>query len=382
VSAITCTGITKSFGSFPVHRGLDLRVPDGAVVTVLGESGSGKTTLLRMIAGFDRPDAGTITVGDQVVDDAGHYVPPERRRVGYVAQEGNLFPHLNVAKNIAFGLPRRERGAGRVEELLDLVGLADLGKRYPHELSGGQQQRVALARALAPRPDVILLDEPFSSLDAGLRASLRFDVMRILRQQQATTVFVTHDQQEALSVADLAGIINDGKIRQFATPEILYTRPADPGIARFLGDANIVPGTVSADTPPAGSPAAGPLSAGSLSAGPISAGTVGTALGELPLADGNVPLYGPASVLIRPEQILLQPRDHQEPGPGRVSGQVIHREYYGHDCVLLVNTGDGARPLRVRCPGRSPIQAGDSVLISARGTVIAWPASPQDPAGN
>ncbi|MGH3279759.1 MAG: ABC transporter ATP-binding protein [Trebonia sp.] len=356
MSAITCTGITKSFGSFPVHQGLDLQVPDGAVVTVLGESGSGKTTLLRMIAGFDRPDAGTITIGDQVVDDIGRYVPPERRRVGYVAQEGNLFPHLNLAKNIAFGLSRRERGAGRVEELLDLVGLADLGKRYPHELSGGQQQRVALARALAPRPDVILLDEPFSSLDAGLRASLRFDVMRILRQQHATTVFVTHDQQEALSVADLAGIITGGSIRQFATPETLYTRPADPGIARFLGDANIVPGTASA-------------------------GAVGTALGELPLADGSTPPHGPASVLIRPEQILLQRRDHQQPGPDRVSGQVIHREYYGHDCVLLVNADDGGRPLRVRCPGRSPLQPGDSVLISAHGSVIAWPASPQGPAG-
>jgi iron(III) transport system ATP-binding protein len=346
VSAIECKGISKSFGSSPVLQGLDLEVPEGAVATVLGESGSGKTTLLRMIAGFDRPDAGTIVVDGQAVDSASRFVPPERRRIGYVAQEGNLFPHLTVARNIAFGLSRRERGTGRVMELLDLVGLGDLGKRYPHQLSGGQQQRVALARALAPRPDVVLLDEPFSSLDAGLRASLRFDVMRILRQQRATTVLVTHDQQEALSVADLAGIITGGRIRQFATPEALYTRPADPGTAQFLGEANIVPGTASA-------------------------GAVDTAFGQLPLADGTSLPAGPAMVLIRPEQISLRPRAGQPPGPGRATGQVIHREYYGHDLVVLVDTG-GTRPLRVRCPGRSPIRVGDTVVIAAQGDVIAW----------
>jgi iron(III) transport system ATP-binding protein len=351
VSTIRCTGITKSFGdsSSPVLRGLDLEVPDGTVVTVLGESGSGKTTLLRIIAGFDRPDAGTIVIGGQVADSADCFVPPERRRIGYVAQEGNLFPHLTIAKNVAFGLPRRERGSGRVQELLDLVGLGGLGKRYPHQLSGGQQQRVALARALAPRPNVVLLDEPFSSLDAGLRASLRFDVMRILREQHATTVFVTHDQQEALSVADLAGIVNGGQIRQFASPETLYNCPADPGIARFLGEANIVPGTASAYG-------------------------VDTAFGQLALAAGSKPPAGPAVVLIRPEQISLQPHDGESCGPGQATGQVIHREYYGHDCVVLVGTDDEEHPLRVRCPGLSPVQAGDMVLISAEGDVIAWQA--------
>jgi iron(III) transport system ATP-binding protein len=349
VSAISCKGISKSFGSSPVLQGLDLDVPDGAIVTVLGESGSGKTTLLRMIAGFERPDAGTIVIDGQVADSGDRFVPPERRRIGYVAQEGNLFPHLTIARNIAFGLPRRERGSARVQELLDLVGLGGLGKRYPHQLSGGQQQRVALARALAPRPDVVLLDEPFSSLDAGLRASLRFDVMRILREQHATTVFVTHDQQEALSVADLAGIVTGGRIRQFATPEILYTRPADPGIARFLGDANIVPGTASA-------------------------GSVDTPFGHLTLADGSTPPAGPAVVLIRPEQISLQPLGGKPCGPGQTTGQVLHREYYGHDCVVLVGTGDDEHPLRVRCSGRSPVQAGDPVLISAEGNVIAWQA--------
>jgi iron(III) transport system ATP-binding protein len=358
VSAIACKGICKSYGSSnsPVLKGLDLEVPDGAVVTVLGESGSGKTTLLRMIAGFDRPDAGTIVIDGQTVDSSSRFVPPERRQLGYVAQEGNLFPHLTIAGNIAFGLPRRERGTGRVEELLDLVGLGGLGKRYPHELSGGQQQRVALARALAPRPKVVLLDEPFSSLDAGLRASLRVDVMRILRQAHATTVFVTHDQQEALSVADLAGIISGGQIRQFAAPETLYTRPANPGIARFLGDANIVSGTASV-------------------------GAVDTAFGQLSLSDGYSPPAGPAVVLIRPEQISLQLRVGQAGESGQATGQVIHREYYGHDCVVLVGTGNGDQPLRVRCSGGSPVQAGDKVLISAQGNVIAWQADPMAKAG-
>jgi iron(III) transport system ATP-binding protein len=351
MSAISCTGITKSYGNgnAPVLDRLDLEVPDGTVVTVLGESGSGKTTLLRMIAGFDRPDSGTIAIAGQVVDSAGRFVPPERRRIGYVAQEGNLFPHLSIARNIAFGLPRRQRGSGRVEELLDLVGLSGMGKRYPHQLSGGQQQRVALARALAPRPDVVLLDEPFSSLDAGLRASLRFDVMRILRQQHATTVLVTHDQQEALSVADLAGIVNEGRIGQFAAPETLYSRPADPATARFLGEANIVPGTAAA-------------------------GTVDTAFGRLTLTGGGNSPVGPAVVLIRPEQISLHPDNGQPCGSGQATGKVLHREYYGHDCVVLVDTGDGDHPLRVRCPGRSPVQAGDLVLISADGDVIAWQA--------
>ena len=347
MSTIECHRISKSFGNSRVLEGLDLDVPDGAVVTVLGESGSGKTTLLRLIAGFERPDTGTITIGGRVADSVRQFVPSERRRIGYVAQEGNLFPHLTVARNIAFGLGRRERSTGRVEELLRLVGLGGLGRRYPHQLSGGQQQRVALARALAPRPQVMLLDEPFSSLDASLRSSLRFDVMRILREQRATTVFVTHDQQEALSVADLVGIISGGRIRQFATPEALYAHPIDPAIARFLGEANIVTGTAAH-------------------------GAVGTALGQLSLANGHSSLEGPAVVLIRPEQISLRPLASHRPEPGQATGRVIHREYYGHDCVVLVDPSGRQHPLRVRCPGHSGFQAGDEVSMSATGDVIAW----------
>jgi len=353
VSTIACRRLAKSFGSVPVIGDLDLDVPEGAVVTILGESGSGKTTLLRLIAGFERPDRGTITLGDDVVDSDRRFVPPERRRIGYVAQEGNLFPHLTVAKNVAFGLSRRQRTSGRVAELLELVGLGDLGRRFPHELSGGQQQRVALARALAPRPQVVLLDEPFSSLDAGLRSSLRFDVMRILRDRRATTVFVTHDQQEALSVADLVGLMEGGRIRQFAAPEVLYGRPADVTVARFLGEANIVPGTVGR-------------------------GVADTPIGTLRLAEGDGPVTGPADVLVRPEQITLRPLRDGRGAPGQLTGRVVHREYYGHDCVVLVAVDGTDQPLRVRCAGRAPAEVGDVVAVSADGDAVAWPAASGD----
>ncbi len=343
MSTISCQQVTKSFGTTKVLDGIDLEVPEGAVVTVLGASGSGKTTLLRLIAGFERPDVGTIAIGGEVVDSARQFAPPERRRVGYVTQEGNLFPHLNVAKNIAFGLSREERKAGRATELLELVGLAGLGKRYPHQLSGGQQQRVALARALAHRPSVVLLDEPFSSLDAGLRISLRTDVVQILRARRATTVLVTHDQEEALSVADLVGIMSGGRIRQFTTPEALYSRPVDLSVAQFLGEANIVAGTATHDG-------------------------VETAFGRLGLAEG-APLAGPVRVLLRPEQISLR---RLGDGTGGAHGQVTHREFYGHDCLVLVDTGDG-QPVRVRCPGQPPVEVGEEVALSARGQVVAWP---------
>ena len=354
MSRIAVSAVSKAFGRSSVLADLDLEVLDGSVVAVLGESGSGKTTLLRVIAGFERPDAGTVVLADDVVDSSHRFVPPEQRRIGYVAQEGNLFPHLTVARNVGFGLPRIERRTGRVEELLELVGLAELGARYPHELSGGQQQRVALARALAPRPRVVLLDEPFSSLDAGMRASLRFDVMQILREQEVTTVLVTHDQQEALSTADFVGIIDGGRIRQFATPEALYRRPADPTIAQFLGEANIMDGNASD-------------------------GIADTVLGRLHLATEGASPAGPAVILVRPEQIVLSKRTSGEADDGAPRGRVVHREYYGHDCLVLVAVNGVEEPLRVRYPGPSPVKVGDEVSARVTGEAVAWPAAASPP---
>ena len=262
MKGLSISAVTKAFGGLPVLSGVDLEVPEGSFTAILGPSGSGKTTLLRIIAGFERPDAGQVRLGDDVVDDAAQrFVPCEKRRIGYVPQEGALFPHLSVGRNVAFALPRSERRSSRVDELLELVGLAGLARRYPHQLSGGQQQRVALARALASQPEIVLLDEPFSSLDASLRASVRGDVHDVLRGTGATSILVTHDQDEALSMADQVAILRGGVIAQINTPSMLYRAPRDADLAQFLGEANLVEGTLKSDV-------------------------VLTGLGELPVAPG------------------------------------------------------------------------------------------------
>ncbi len=210
MSAIELRGVVKSFGATPVLSEVELTVPDASITAVLGVSGSGKTTLLRLIAGFDELDAGTIAIGGRVLDDGQRSVNPQYRGIGYVPQDGALFPHLTALGNVGFGLARRERASAL--DLLELVGLAGLERRYPHQLSGGQQQRVALARALAIRPRVMLLDEPFSSLDAPLRAGLRRDVAKILADAATTTVLVTHDQQEARALADRIAVLDGGRM--------------------------------------------------------------------------------------------------------------------------------------------------------------------------
>jgi len=347
-------GLYKAFGPHPVLTGVDLAVPAGSLTAILGPSGSGKTTLLRLLAGFEHADAGTITIGDAVVDDGRRTrVPPERRRIGYVPQEGALFPHLSVAANVAFGLPARERRNGKPEQLLATVGLDGLGKRYPHQLSGGQQQRVALARALAIEPAVLLLDEPFASLDAHLRASVRADVQRILHERGTTAILVTHDQDEALSVADRVAVLRDGAIAQYAAPEDLYTRPADPELACFIGDANLL-------------------------AGQHVAGSVQTVLGLLPLlpSEPGFPPAGRVTVLVRPEQIELG-RAGDRAG-GEVPARVLSYGYHGHDAVVRVQPEQGAdgKPILVRVlGGQRQLPAGAPVTLLARGPVIAWGAS-------
>ncbi|MGI9051353.1 MAG: ABC transporter ATP-binding protein, partial [Ilumatobacteraceae bacterium] len=315
-ASIVASGLVKSYaGRRPVRalRGVDLDVDAGGVVAVLGPSGCGKTTLLRLLAGFDRPDAGTIRIADDEVAGNGRFVPPERRHVGIVAQEGALFPHLDVAGNIGFGLngcSRRER-AQRVGALLELVGLTGYQHRRPHELSGGQQQRVAVARALAPEPAVILLDEPFAALDTTLRAAMRADVAAVLAAAGATAVLVTHDQTEALGMAGSVAVMREGQIVQRATPEVLYRHPVDLATATFTGDVVVLPGTVRA-------------------------GTVSCALGRMPVADRSTP-DGDGQVMLRPEQIVLD-------FGGAIDAVVDDLRFEGHDALVHLRLGPGATP--------------------------------------
>jgi iron(III) transport system ATP-binding protein len=253
VALLTLARLTKRFGRdrAPAVEGLSLAVERGEILALLGPSGCGKTTTLRLIAGFETPDTGRVIIGDRVMADTerGLAVPPEERGVGVVFQDYALFPHLTVKDNVAFGLhalPRDQRRQ-RVRAVLDLVGMLDLASRYPHEISGGQQQRVAVARALAPAPALILLDEPFSNLDADLRAQMRDEVEKVLRGTGTTAVFVTHDQEEAFTIADTVGVLNAGRLEQLAPPEAIYHHPATPFVAEFVGAADFLPGIVTSE---------------------------------------------------------------------------------------------------------------------------------------
>jgi iron(III) transport system ATP-binding protein len=253
VELVTLSRVSKRYSpeAAPAVDRLSLTVGRGQILALLGPSGCGKTTTLRLIAGLETPDEGTITIAGRVVADArrGLSVPPEERGVGVVFQDYALFPHLTVADNVGFGLagrPREERRA-RVRTVLDLVGLTDLADRYPHELSGGQQQRVAVARALAPAPAVVLLDEPFSNLDADLRAQMRDEVEKVLRSTGTTAIFVTHDQEEAFTIADRVGVLNAGRLEQLDAPETIYHQPATPFVAEFVGAADFIPGLVTSE---------------------------------------------------------------------------------------------------------------------------------------
>jgi len=354
MTAVELIGCHHSYGRELVLDGVDLQVEKSSFVAVLGASGSGKTTLLRLVAGFERLRSGTLKLDGAVMDDGRKFVPPERRKIGYVPQDAALFPHMKVAANVGFGL-RRRSDRRRVPELLEMVGLAGMEGRYPHELSGGQQQRVALARALAVDPHVVLLDEPFSALDAAMRASIRHEVAAILRRSGTTTILVTHDQDEALSMADQVAVLRDGKIVAEGRPEQLYRRPADPDLASFLGEANLLPGR----------PASG---------------SVDTTLGRLVLIDGLSATWEPKpehlTVLIRPEQFELRARS-AAPASGGVPARVMDCAYFGHDAVLHVRPerpGADGSLLLVRVTGVAAPSLGTEVLMTVRGPVMAWPA--------
>ena len=325
-SMIRLDGVTKRFGNVSAVEGASLCVDRGEVVALLGPSGCGKTTLLRLVAGFERPDEGTVEAGGRLVAGRGAWVPPEARRIGMVFQDYALFPHLTVSENVGFGLARAVRRA-RVAELLEIVGLTGLGGRYTHELSGGQQQRVALARALAPSPELVLLDEPWSNVDPFLRESLRAEVAEIIRPLGVTAVLVTHDREEAFSLANRIALMRDGAIVQEGTAEELYFRPASRWAAEFVGAANLLSGRVER-------------------------GVVSTALGSFPANGANG--ASDVEVLVRPElvELALDPAG---------TGEVVAREFRGHDVFYRVLL-DGVELVSQR-PSNEVVPLGSRVSV-------------------
>lgn len=344
-SLLEIRSLEKAFGKTPVISGLDLDIANGGTTAVVGPSGCGKTTLLRIIAGFEQPDAGTVTIAGAGVAGPGRAVPPHKREVGYVTQDGALFPHLTVGENIAYGLGRLRIPAvrERVEQLLGTVSLDPaLARRRPDELSGGQQQRVALARALARRPALMLLDEPFSSLDARLRTTTRNSVAQTLREASVTTLLVTHDQQEALSIADQVAVMLDGRFTQVGTPQEVYLRPRNRATAEFLGDCVFLPCSVTD-------------------------GVAECVLGRVS-APGTAD--GTATLMLRPEQLnvtAVGDRDCTDR-----TGTVVGSEFLGGEVVLTINMGDSAMPLMCRQISVNAPQLGTLVRVDPTGEAVVF----------
>jgi len=342
-AALSVRGLRHRYGAHLVVDDVDLEVIRGSLTALLGPSGCGKTTVLRLVAGLLEPESGTIVIDGRTVNAPGVRVPPERRQVGMVFQDYALFPHLDVARNVAYGLRHLPRNARRrrVAEVLDLVGLAGLDARLPTALSGGQQQRVALARALAPAPDLVLLDEPFSNLDASLRASVREEVRAILRAAEQTAVFVTHDQEEALSLADRVVVMAEGRVHQAADPQTLYTRPATRFVAEFVGEADVLPGT---------------------RAGRY---LVDTPIGRLPTIAATE--SDELTVVVRPEAVRVR-----ADAEGRATITAI--SYFGHDQLLELSLDD-VRHVRVRRGPHLDLARGTRVSLSVDGPVVTFPRS-------
>jgi iron(III) transport system ATP-binding protein len=338
-------GLAKSFNGNTVLADIDLDLKPGSTTAVVGSSGCGKTTLLRLIAGFESPDAGTVTIAGRQVASPKSAVAPHRRGVGYVAQDGALFPHLTVGQNIAYGLSGGARSAqvrARVTELLETVSLdGSYASRRPHQLSGGQQQRVALARALARKPVLMLLDEPFSALDTGLRASTRKAVARLLAEAGVTTLLVTHDQEEALSIADQVAVMRGGRFTQVGTPQHVYRQPSDRFTAEFLGDCISLPCTVAS-------------------------GIADSALGRIPV---QTPVAdGPATLVLRPEQLVATVISDSEQLNG--VGTVIATEFLGHDMLLTIDPAGDAAPIIVRQHSLNPPPIDAKVRIEVVGSGV------------
>ena len=339
---LVARNLAKSFNGSTVLDNIDLRLRPGSITAVVGSSGCGKTTLLRLIAGFETPDAGTVTIAGRQVASPESAVAAHRRGVGYVAQDGALFPHLTVGQNISYGLPGTARSApvrARVAELLATVSLdPSYASRRPHQLSGGQQQRVALARALARQPVLMLLDEPFSALDTGLRASTRKAVAQLLAAAGVTTLLVTHDQEEALSIAGQVAVMRDGRFTQVGTPQQVYMQPNDRFTAEFLGECVFLPCTVAS-------------------------GFADCALGRIPV--GAHAVDGSAMLMLRPEQLVATVVSDSERRAG--VGTVIATEFLGSDVLLTIDPAGDAAPITVRQHSVNPPPVDARVRIDVVG---------------
>lgn len=337
--------VTKNFGSVRAVNQVSLDLAHGEIMALLGPSGCGKSTTLRLIAGFEQPNEGVVEVRGKVVATRSHMTPPEDRGIGMVFQDYALFPHMTVAQNVAFGLNRlgRRERAKRTAELLEQVELQGYGKRYPYELSGGQQQRVALARAMAPDPAVILLDEPFSHLDASLRQQMRDQIRRILKAAGSTAIIVTHDQKDAFVVADRVAIMNEGQMLQVGTAKELYTRPASEFVASFVGHNNIVRGRFNADD-----------------------GYIATELGSLPCSVACVEQGDEVTVCLSPRCLCLDPA-------GDIAGRVVSAVFEGAsiETVVAIQLGDGERHFVIQLDPDQQVQPDDVIRLSVRPRDIA-----------
>lgn len=345
---LTVEGVWKSFGSVPVLEDISFSVPRASTLVLLGPSGCGKTTLLRVIAGLERPDKGQVWRGEELLTGESTYVDVRHRRIGMVFQDLALFPHMSVFKNVAYGLPHgKRRDREIVEEAIDLVNLEGLEHRRPHQLSGGQQQRVALARALVPRPEVILFDEPFASLDTSLRIEVRSEVHELLHALGTTAVFVTHDQEEAFVIGEEVVVMKDKRIVQHDRPSVLYRQPVSPWVGLFVGHANMLPATVQGTT-------------------------ASTCLGDIELLDAADAVGAGAAgksvnVLVRPEHLQLVDGS---------AGKVELVEYHGHDTMYAVRLAKDGTMMKVLVPGSYPqLDHGAEVDLHYIGPpVTAFPA--------
>jgi iron(III) transport system ATP-binding protein len=332
---LVCRDLVKRFGDVTAVRRASLEVQEGSLTALLGPSGCGKTTLLRLIAGFETPDEGEVVLRGSIIASPTHNVPPEKRRVALVFQDFALFPHLDVASNVAFGLPKGADKQARVSELLALVRLNGLHDRMPHELSGGQQQRVALARALASQPDLILMDEPFSNLDPSIREEVRGEVRQLLRSVGITAMIVTHDQEEALSLAGEVAVMIDGQIQQVGTPAEVYGTPVNRSVGEFVGAANVLPGSGDGSK-------------------------VECVLGRFDAVE-----QGAVDVMFRAEALAISE-------DGGVPGEVVDVDYYGHDQMVIVRLQSG-ETVRLRLLARPGFEIGQHVGVTAHGEPFVFP---------